>query len=104
MGISKSSWETQLEDEHHLIINWEISFEVWISSCTIIKRVNYKVREFLDLLTSTNIKLLKYMSIERLDKSLKILVRYRSNHESLMKMKTSLINTLEDWMEKRPVK
>ena len=44
------------------------------------------------------------MSIERLDKSLKILVRYRSNHESLMKMKTSLINTLEDLMEKRPVK
>ena len=44
------------------------------------------------------------MSIERLDKSLKILVRYRSNHQSLMKMKTSLINTLEDLMEKRPVK
>ena len=81
-----------------------MSIEVWISSCTITKRVKYKVREFLDLLTSRNIKVLKYMSFERYGKFLKILVRYGSNHESLCKMKTSWKNTLEVLMEKPPVK
>ena len=39
-----------------------------------------------------------------MDKSLKMLVRYGSNDESLLKMKTSWKNTLKDLMEKPPVK
>ena len=48
-------------------------------------------------------KLLKWI-LKDMEKSFKMLDRYRSNHESLLKMKTSWKNTLKDLMDKPPVK
>ena len=42
--------------------------------------------------------------LKDMEKSFKMLVRYRSNHKSLLKMKRSWKNTLKDLMEKQPEK
>ena len=42
--------------------------------------------------------------LKDMEKSFKMLVRYRSNHKWLLKMKRSWKNTLKDLMEKAPVK
>ena len=77
-----------LTESNHFLIEREILIDNWVNICTIKKSVIYKVREFLDLSVSWKMKLLKWI-LKDMEKSFKMLDRYRSNHESLLKMKTS---------------